>query len=90
MWSIGTSSAFRYCRERYFQRPTSYFHHFKDLRGDEAKKTGQEIWRSINLPNLLQNIQPTRERASVICVKVIARGERSAVATSQSMAAYQQ
>src|SRR5271170_3664168 len=52
-----------------FQRPTSYFHHFKDLRTAEVRKTGQEIWRSINLPNLLQNIQPTRERASVILRK---------------------
>jgi type I pantothenate kinase len=52
-----------------FQRPTSYFHHFKDLRPAEVRKVGQEIWRSINLPNLLQNIQPTRERASVILRK---------------------
>src|ERR1700688_871691 len=52
-----------------FQRPTSYFHHFKDLRPTEVRKTGQGIWRSINLPNLLQNIQPTRERASVILRK---------------------
>src|SRR3984893_11730227 len=52
-----------------FQRPTSYFHHFKDLRPAEVRKTGREIWRSINLPNLLQNIQPTRERASVILCK---------------------
>jgi type I pantothenate kinase len=52
-----------------FQRPTSYFHHFKDLRPAEIRKTGQEIWRSINLPNLLQNIQPTREHASVILRK---------------------
>ena len=52
-----------------FQRPTSYFHHFKDLRPGEVRKTGQGIWRSINLPNLLQNIQPTRERASVILRK---------------------
>jgi type I pantothenate kinase len=52
-----------------FQRPTSYFHHFKDLRPVEVRKTGQEIWRSINLPNLLQNIQPTRERASLILRK---------------------
>jgi type I pantothenate kinase len=52
-----------------FQRPTSYFHHFKDLRPAEVRKTAQEIWRSINLPNLLQNIQPTRERASVILRK---------------------
>jgi type I pantothenate kinase len=52
-----------------FQRPTSYFHHFKDLQPAEVRKTGQEIWRSINLPNLLRNIQPTRERASVILRK---------------------
>src|SRR5258708_3933593 len=52
-----------------FQRPTSYFHHFKDLRSAEVRKTGQEIWRSINLPNLLPNIQPTRERAAVILRK---------------------
>jgi type I pantothenate kinase len=52
-----------------FQRPSSYFHHFKDLRPAEVTKTGQGIWRSINLPNLLQNIQPTRERASVILRK---------------------
>jgi type I pantothenate kinase len=52
-----------------FQRPTSYFHHFKDLRPAQVRKMGLEIWRSINLPNLLQNIQPTRERASVILRK---------------------
>jgi len=58
-----------------FQRPTSYFHHFKNLQPIEVRKTGQEIWRSINLPNLLQNIQPTRERASVI----LRKGESHAV-----------
>jgi type I pantothenate kinase len=52
-----------------FQRPTSYFHHFKDLQQAEVRTTGLGIWRSINLPNLLQNILPTRERASVILRK---------------------
>jgi len=52
-----------------FQRPASYFHHYKDLQPAEVRKIGQGIWRSINLPNLLQNIQPTRERASVILRK---------------------
>jgi type I pantothenate kinase len=52
-----------------FQRPTSYFYHYRDLRPSEVRKTGREIWRAINLPNLLQNIQPTRERASVILRK---------------------
>ena len=52
-----------------FQRPTSYFHHYKALRPSEVRKTGRQIWRTINLPNLLQNIQPTRERASLILRK---------------------
>jgi type I pantothenate kinase len=52
-----------------FQRPTSYFHHYKDLQPSQARTTGREIWRDINLPNLLRNIQPTRERASVILRK---------------------
>jgi len=52
-----------------FQRPTSYFHHFKDLQPAEVRTTGLGIWRSINLPNLLHNILPTRERASVILRK---------------------
>jgi len=52
-----------------FQRPTSYFHHFKDLGPSEARDTGRQIWRTINLPNLLRHIQPTRERATVILRK---------------------
>ena len=52
-----------------FQRPTSYFHHYKALRPSEVRNTGRQIWQTINLPNLLQNIQPTRERASVILRK---------------------
>jgi type I pantothenate kinase len=35
-----------------FQRPTSHFHHFKDLRPAEVRKTGQEIWGSINADRL--------------------------------------
>jgi type I pantothenate kinase len=52
-----------------FQRPTSYFHHYKDLTPSATRDTGREIWRTINLPNLLRNIQPTRERAVVILRK---------------------
>jgi type I pantothenate kinase len=52
-----------------FQRPTSFFHHYKNLDSAETLETGRGIWRSINLPNLLQNIQPTRERADVILRK---------------------
>ena len=53
-----------------FQRPTSYFHHFKDLDPAQTRQAGRDIWQRINLPNLLRNIQPTRERASLILRKV--------------------
>src|SRR5258708_25573265 len=49
-----------------FQRPTSYFNHFKNLRPAEVRKTGQGISRSMNLPKLLHNTQPTRASASGI------------------------
>lgn len=52
-----------------FQRPTSYFHHYRDLSAEEARKVAAEIWRSINLPNLVRNIRPTRERARLILHK---------------------
>jgi len=52
-----------------FQRPTSFFHHFKDLTVAEAEAEGQRIWRDINLPNLEANIRPTRERARLVVRK---------------------
>ncbi|MBS7812507.1 type I pantothenate kinase [Roseococcus pinisoli] len=52
-----------------FQRPTSYFHHYKDLSPKEAARVAAEIWQSINLPNLTRNILPTRDRARVILHK---------------------
>jgi type I pantothenate kinase len=52
-----------------FQRPTSYFHHFKDLDEAGAADMARQIWRQTNLPNLVENIQPTRERAKLIIRK---------------------
>ncbi len=52
-----------------FQRPSSYFHRFKDLTAAEAEATARDIWRGINLPNLNENIQPTRERARLVIRK---------------------
>ncbi len=49
-----------------FQRPASYFHHYKDLSREQAETVAQSIWREINLPNLLTNIQMTRERARLV------------------------
>lgn len=58
-----------------FQRPNSYFHHYKDLPPEESRAVARSIWQGTNLPNLTQNIRPTRERADVI----IRKGESHAV-----------
>lgn len=52
-----------------FQNPSSYFYRYRTLEHREAVETAQKIWREINLPNLLENIQPTRQRADLILHK---------------------
>jgi type I pantothenate kinase len=52
-----------------FQKPSSYFHHYKDLRTEETLEVGHRIWSDINEVNLRENILPTRERAHVILRK---------------------
>ena len=52
-----------------FRNPKSYFHSYRDLSVTEATKTAQKIWRDINLRNLRDNIEPTRERAHLVIRK---------------------
>ncbi|MFT4101801.1 MAG: type I pantothenate kinase [Burkholderiaceae bacterium] len=52
-----------------FRNPDSYFHHYKDLNTDEATAVARRIWAEINLVNLRDNIEPTRERANVVLRK---------------------
>lgn len=52
-----------------FQNPSSYFYRYRTLEHEEAVETAQKIWREINLPNLVENIQPTRQRADLILHK---------------------
>lgn len=56
-------------QETAFQRPTSYFTNYATLTRSEAERTAKGIWRSINLPNLEENILPTRPRATLILRK---------------------
>jgi type I pantothenate kinase len=56
-------------RETVFQNESSYFHRYAALTEEEAIETAHQIWRDINLPNLRENIQPTRERAHLILEK---------------------
>ena len=60
---------FRLLQRTAFQNPKSYFHKFKDLAEDQATDFAREIWRTINLVNLRENIAPTRERASLVLRK---------------------
>jgi type I pantothenate kinase len=56
-------------RETVFQDPNSFFRHFAELTDEEARRTAEHIWASINGRNLVENILPTRERASLILHK---------------------
>jgi type I pantothenate kinase len=62
-------------RDTVFQDPESYFHRFGALAPRDAKGTAMTIWREINEVNLRENIEPTRERATLILEK----GDRHSV-----------
>ncbi|MDH6254635.1 type I pantothenate kinase [Aurantimicrobium minutum] len=52
-----------------FSDPDSYFHRYASLTEDEAREKAKEFWERINLPNLEQNIRPTRSRATLVLRK---------------------
>lgn len=47
----------------------AFFHRFAGLTDADAEQMAREIWASINLPNLHQNVLPTRDRAHLVLVK---------------------
>jgi type I pantothenate kinase len=52
-----------------FRDPGAYFHRYAHLSLEEAEARGTEIWRTINLKNLEENVLPTRRRAGLILRK---------------------
>ncbi|MBV9052763.1 MAG: type I pantothenate kinase, partial [Hyphomicrobiales bacterium] len=56
-------------RETAFRDPRSFFRRFAELSEEQARETAEDIWRSINLLNLRENILPTRQRADLILRK---------------------
>lgn len=56
-------------RKTAFADPASYFHRFAALTDDEARSTAIAIWRGVNEPNLVENILPTRGRATLVLQK---------------------
>ncbi len=49
--------------------PNSYYHEMTGMSREEAVAYADDVWYTINLPNLIQNIKPTRSRADVILRK---------------------
>ena len=66
LWLPFSINRFLLLQRTAFQKPSSYFHHYKDLGPEEARETGRRIWSEINAVNLRENILPTRERAHVV------------------------
>ncbi len=56
-------------RSTAFADPHSYFRRYADLTDEQAVETANRIWSTINEPNLVQNIQPTRGRATLVMSK---------------------
>ena len=60
---------FQHLRSTAFREDTAYFNQFAHLPTEAADAVARTIWRSINLPNLLENILPTRARADLVLSK---------------------
>ena len=56
-------------RETAFADPHSYFHRYAALTDEQARETAQDIWGSINEPNLIDNVLTTRGRATLVLSK---------------------
>lgn len=56
-------------REGAFSNPNSFFKVFADISDDEAVERALGFWNDINLPNLRENVEPTRHRAKLVLQK---------------------
>ncbi|MEU6482856.1 type I pantothenate kinase [Streptomyces sp. NPDC046887] len=60
---------FRKLRDTAFQDPSSYFRKYTQVSEEEALDYARTAWRTINKPNLLENVAPTRGRATLVVRK---------------------
>jgi type I pantothenate kinase len=56
-------------RKTAFLNPASYFTRYAGLSEDDAVVEADRIWDAVNGPNLKQNVQPTRSRATLVLRK---------------------
>ncbi|MEU7134569.1 type I pantothenate kinase [Streptomyces sp. NPDC046261] len=60
---------FKKLRATAFHDPDSYFRQYTQVSEEEALDYARRNWRTINKPNLLQNVAPTRGRSNLILRK---------------------
>ncbi|MFJ6863956.1 type I pantothenate kinase [Streptomyces termitum] len=60
---------FRKLRETAFQDPSSYFRRWTQVSEEEALDYARTMWRTVNRVNLLENVAPTRGRATLVVRK---------------------
>nr|MYU47980.1 type I pantothenate kinase [Streptomyces sp. SID7803] len=60
---------FRKLRETAFQDPSSYFRKYTQVSEAEAMEYAATMWRTVNRPNLVENVAPTRGRATLVLRK---------------------
>ncbi|MEV8398972.1 type I pantothenate kinase [Streptomyces niveus] len=60
---------FRELRETAFQNPSSYFRKYTQVSEEEALDYARTTWRTVNRLNLLENVAPTRSRATLVVRK---------------------
>lgn len=60
---------FQTLRETVFRDPNSFFQNYAHLTDEQAIATARAIWREINGKNLVENIEPTKSRASLVVHK---------------------
>ncbi|WP_099331586.1 type I pantothenate kinase [Actinomyces minihominis] len=56
-------------RHTAFSDPRSYFRNYAKLTDRQAHETALRLWNTINMPNLVENIEPTRPRATMVLRK---------------------
>jgi len=56
-------------REEALEDPSAYFHRFAELSVEQATEMALRVWDEIDHPNLIENIEPTRDRARLILDK---------------------
>ncbi len=60
---------FNKLRKEGMNNPSSFYYKYKDVPDDKAISIAQNTWKTINLVNLKEHIEPTKERADLIITK---------------------